>query len=80
MSSVKQEDKKPVTFVGTTSDPMSESKEATAHVESASQIVDEGCYPEKARTMAHEEVAGSGISAGPSNEHEEAITSFPFEG
>ncbi|KAK7212392.1 hypothetical protein V2G26_019570 [Clonostachys chloroleuca] len=43
MSSVKQEDNKPVTFVGTTPDP-----------------------------MTHEEVAGSGISAGPSNEHEEA--------
>ncbi|CAG9945444.1 unnamed protein product [Clonostachys rosea f. rosea IK726] len=74
MSNIKQEDKKPpqVTFEGTTPDPTSESKEATAHVESASQIVDERCRPEQARTMAHEEVAGSDLSARLSIEHEEA--------
>ncbi|CAG9986265.1 unnamed protein product [Clonostachys byssicola] len=73
MSNVKQEDKKPpqVAFVGTSPDPMSESKEATEHVESASQITDEGRRPEQARTLNHEEVTGSGPSAGPSADHEE---------
>ncbi|CAH0022685.1 unnamed protein product [Clonostachys rhizophaga] len=79
MSNVKQEDKKlpQVTFVGTTPDTMSQSKEggskdATTHVESASQIVDEGCRPEQARTMNQEGVSGSDLSAGPSIENEEA--------
>ncbi|CAH0046317.1 unnamed protein product [Clonostachys solani] len=71
MSNVKKEDKKLVSFVETNADPMSENKEATEHVESASQILDEGCRHEQARSMVHGEVVDSDLSAGPSIEHEE---------
>ncbi|VUC37046.1 unnamed protein product [Clonostachys rosea] len=72
MSNIKEEDKKPAVFAGTNlraPNPLSDSQEATDHVDSAFQIRDEGYRHEQAR--AHEEVADPDLSAVPKTDHEE---------